>query len=96
LELHGGIGSGASHLSGIGHHGSHRHRSYFYGLPPSESLRARSHPHLFPLTSISSNNQPHHHGGCDTHLNHLGSNGLSIPTASGERSTAVTPEAEGG
>lgn len=94
LELHGGIGSGPSHLSGIGHHGSHRHRSHPYGLPPSESLRARSHHHLTSLTSIPSSNLPHHHGGSDTHLNHLGPNGLSIPTTSGERSTAVTPEAE--
>lgn len=50
---HGSDLHGPSHLPGIGHHGSHRHRSHPYGLPPSESLRARSHHQLTSLVSSS-------------------------------------------
>ena len=68
---------GPAHQSGVGHHGSHRHRSHPYGHPLHDSsARSRSHHHLSSLGLTA------RHGGPTP-------SGHAIPpSTSGERSTA--------
>ncbi|PWN49639.1 hypothetical protein IE53DRAFT_388128 [Violaceomyces palustris] len=73
---------GPAHQSGVGHHGSHRHRSHPYGHHAGESsMRSRSHHHLSSLGMAS--------------LHPTSSSSHSIPpSTSGERSTAILADAD--
>ncbi|KAE8234115.1 hypothetical protein CF326_g846 [Tilletia indica] len=82
---------GPAHVPGAGHHGSHRHRSHPYGLPPPDGARSRSHHHLSSLgTASGSGSISSHHASTSTER----STALAdrSPTMSRPGSTRQSPE----
>ncbi|CAD6922720.1 unnamed protein product [Tilletia controversa] len=72
---------GPAHVRGAGHHGSHRHRSHPYGLPPPDSARSRSHHHLSSLGTTS---------GAGSISSHHASTSTERSTALAERSPTMS------